>query len=201
MKQSEAESRQYKLCKTCGLTLSLDSFYSHRTHKDGYKNTCKSCEGIRKSYLRKCNINGYKDMANERLKKHRKTPRGAMRQRYQAAQKRAKDLALPFSISVDFLMDLYNKQDGKCAISGRPLIFIGDFWDVLSIDRIIPELGYIVDNTQLVVNRVNMMKNNMSLTELYNLCKDIVEKGSETISKESTPKPVEAPNNSSELMI
>ena len=192
MKQSEANAQQERECKICKITKPIIRF---KCAEGYFRYKCKDCENIELSLKRKLNINGFKEMANERLRRHRKTPRGAMRQRLQAAKKRCKDLNLPLDITLNFLMELYNKQEGKCAITGLELKFIGDFWDVLSIDRIAPDKGYIQPNVQLVINRVNLMKSNMSMEELLYICKLIVEKGSETISKESTPKPAEAPNN------
>jgi len=43
-----------------------------------------------------------------------------------------------------------------------------------SIDKINPELAYTQDNVQLVCNTVNMMKSDMSMSELINFCTLII---------------------------
>ena len=57
-------------------------------------------------------------------------------------------------IKVEDIMDLWNKQDGKCAISGIPMNYdINEFR--LSIDRIDNDLGYIKENIRLVPIEIN----------------------------------------------
>jgi len=63
------------------------------------------------------------------------------------------------------LMELWEKQGGRCALSGVMMthhIYRGDRKDFnVSIDRIRPHEGYTKDNIQLVAWRVNIMKNDM----------------------------------------
>lgn len=44
----------------------------------------------------------------------------------------------------------------------------------LSIDKIKPEMGYVVGNVQLVQTRLNWMKSNMSNDELLETCKLVI---------------------------
>lgn len=177
-----------KVCNKCGIYRTIDRYNRSPTHKDGYRGICKDCLNQAVKIKRLDNVDGYRSKKNEILRKHRHTPRGAMRQRFQSAKRRAKQLGLSFDLTLDFLMDLFEAQDGKCALTGLPLHFTGEFWDVLSIDRKIPDEGYTKSNVQLVVNRVNAIKGNLSMEELLVICRLIIEKGSETISKESTLK-------------
>jgi len=63
-------------------------------------------------------------------------------------------------------LDLYYKQDGKCALSGETLTRIGledkgiNNYNI-SIDRIDSTKGYTVDNIQLVGAIINIMKNDI----------------------------------------
>lgn len=80
-----------------------------------------------------------------------------------------------FGITVPFLVDLLERQDGKCALSGLPMLTTthrderpGDERcnpSKLSIDRIDSSLGYTEDNVQLVRWRVNSMKMEMTSAE------------------------------------
>jgi len=44
-----------------------------------------------------------------------------------------------------------------------------------SIDRIVPNLGYIKSNVRLVCNHVNMMRSNLEDKQLLEFCKAIIE--------------------------
>ena len=78
---------------------------------------------------------------------------------------------LKFDITIEFLLDLYYKQDKKCALSGLP---IG--WEDVgakhsaSIDRIDSSLGYLESNIQLVHKDLNMMKQSFSNDYFIQLC-------------------------------
>jgi hypothetical protein len=78
-----------------------------------------------------------------------------------------------FDITVPFLVDLFEKQDGRCVLSGLPMAtttHIDERPDdmrsnpnKLSIDRIDSSRGYTEDNVQLVRWRPNNMKSDMLL--------------------------------------
>ncbi len=86
--------------------------------------------------------------------------------------KRAKDLDI--QITIQDIIDLYNKQNGKCALTGIKMTHIGyttqnDQHTInkynISIDRINSNKGYIVDNIQLVCAAINRLKSDMDNTE------------------------------------
>ena len=90
------------------------------------------------------------------------------------------------------IYELYKKQNGKCAYTGKQLTAIRyavrgnqhiiNKWNV-SIDRIDSNKGYTKDNIQLVCAIVNRMKTDLSDTEFLTLCNDIVSANSEKITK------------------
>lgn len=75
---------------------------------------------------------------------------------------------LEFNITEQDILDLYDKQEGLCAMTGEKLTFIaynnnGQINDYnLSIDRIDSNKGYTIDNIQLVGALINIMKNDIS---------------------------------------
>ena len=80
-------------------------------------------------------------------------------------------------LSIEFLEGLYNKQEGKCAISGVVMTHIygqGKTPTNISIDRIDSSKEYSEDNVQLVCYTVNIMKNTLTLEELKDWCKLII---------------------------
>lgn len=92
--------------------------------------------------------------------------------------KRKKVSKLPFTITVDYLYNLYNETNGRCALSGEEIEFDKNKqirYQNLSIDRIDSNKGYEIGNIQLVDKRINMMKGTLSNDEFIDLCKKIVE--------------------------
>lgn len=82
------------------------------------------------------------------------------------------------TISLDFLVDLFIRQEGKCAVSNIPMTFIAGEGRVdtnISIDQIKAGEGYTEDNVQLVCRRVNHMKHDYPIENLYEWCERIIE--------------------------
>lgn len=83
-------------------------------------------------------------------------------------------------LSLDYMMELYEKQEGKCALSGREMTYItgnGRVPTNISIDRIDSSVGYEEGNVQLVCIQANKMKAELRTDDLLSWCKDILEKG------------------------
>jgi hypothetical protein len=82
-----------------------------------------------------------------------------------------------FSITKEFLIDLYNKQNGKCYYSDIKMrIEIekrnrnnNDYYS-LSVDRLDSLKGYTEDNTILCCSVINIMKNGLSEQEFLDIC-------------------------------
>lgn len=84
--------------------------------------------------------------------------------------RRPKDL----NITIEYIWDLFLKQDRKCALSGIILVFPKHGKDRLytaSLDRIDSFKGYIVDNVQWVHKDINIMKNKFSQEYFIEICK------------------------------
>jgi hypothetical protein len=81
-----------------------------------------------------------------------------------------------FNISLDDVADVYEKQGGRCALTGwdisfpeigHPSIFS------CSIDRIDNSRGYEQDNIQLIDGRVNMMKGKYEQDFFIQVCQAV----------------------------
>ena len=76
---------------------------------------------------------------------------------------------VPFTISIqDFILQ-YENQNGKCFYSDIPMECVfgqGKLRYALSVDKIIPEKGYIKGNVVFCINVINMSKNDLSLEEI-----------------------------------
>lgn len=96
-----------------------------------------------------------------------------------AAKNRAKDKNLPFNLTFEYLKTLYTLNEGRCAITKRILDFnsYGKYGqvnpDAPSVDRIVPEKGYIEGNIRLVTYHVNVALSEFGLETLKQLAKDI----------------------------
>ena len=99
--------------------------------------------------------------------------RGGARAKAMTKSRKGKDI--PYGMSKNFLKYLYLKQRGRCAISDTPLrleyLFIPYHPLAPSKDRLDndPEIGYVVDNVQLVVRLLNLAKV-QTANELFNKC-------------------------------
>lgn len=90
---------------------------------------------------------------------------------------------LEFNITLDYLYDLFIKQDNKCAISGIPIILDKSYGNVkrgcviqtASLDRIDSTQGYIEGNVQWVHKDINRMKWELNQSYFIEICKKITE--------------------------
>lgn len=91
---------------------------------------------------------------------------------------------LPFEVTIEFLWNLFQQQEGLCGLSGVPLVLTPSIkscnvnWDIItaSLDRIDNNKGYTEDNVWWVHKRANRLKNNYSLEELLYWSKLLLDK-------------------------
>lgn len=102
---------------------------------------------------------------------------------YHRIQEHAKRRKLKFDVGIDYLWRLFQKQNGKCALSGLDLELPPDnkAWreqghKTASLDRIDPTKGYIKGNVQWVHKDVNMMKQRFGQEYFISLCNLISER-------------------------
>lgn len=85
-----------------------------------------------------------------------------------------------YELDTAFLMELWEKQNGKCALSGKEMLIRTSRSDdlfpyVVSVDRIDSSLGYRKANVQLVCVGANLLKNSMSMDQFLDFCVTITE--------------------------
>jgi|TARA_R110002020_G_scaffold202084_1_gene405060 hypothetical protein len=80
-----------------------------------------------------------------------------------------------WEISIEDLIKIYEKQKGKCKLSGAQLTYTkGENKNAdnnISIDRINPSESYTCNNVQLVAKQVNFLKHSMSEQKFIKLIK------------------------------
>jgi len=86
------------------------------------------------------------------------------------AKKRAESRGIPFDVSTDHLMEIFPK-DGCCPIFHCTLSWGDDEGrdNSPSLDRIIPEMGYVEGNVVWMSHRANRIKSDASLAEIKSL--------------------------------
>ena len=88
----------------------------------------------------------------------------------------AKNRNIDFNLSIEFLWDLFQKQNGKCVISGEPICFpnkVHESDGTASLDRIDSNKDYSEDNVQWVHKDINVMKWNLSQDKFFDWIKKI----------------------------
>lgn len=88
----------------------------------------------------------------------------------------AKIRKIHFNLSLEFLWDLFLKQNRQCALTGDPIGFGKTGRDSnrsASLDRKDPSLGYIEENVQWVHKDVNFAKQRMTQEEFIVMCKKV----------------------------
>lgn len=143
-----------RICCSCKQSFPIEEF-PKATNKSGHRYRCKDCTRKRENELKSNNLRVY-------LADLLKTSK-------QSAKKRNIDC---HELDVDFLVELYNNQDGKCAISGISMTHIagqGVIPTNISMDRIDNSVGYKKDNVQLTCRFINHAKMNMSMEEFIKL--------------------------------
>lgn len=138
-------------CTTCSQFKREDEFYARKNSKY-LRHECKVCANFKRRYDLVANM-----LSNSKA--------------------RAKSKGREFNLDKQFLLDLRDKQDNKCALSGIELD-----WDHTksgkrkcpnnraSIDRIDSSRGYTRDNVQLLADIVNRIKSNYSQEDFIDMC-------------------------------
>jgi hypothetical protein len=81
---------------------------------------------------------------------------------------------IDFNVSIEYLWDLFLKQNKKCSLSGQDLFFPKSNSDKSfnsSLDRIDSSKGYVIGNVQWVHKDINIMKNKYNQNYFIEICK------------------------------
>jgi hypothetical protein len=142
-----------KQCSKCCTVKPLSEFFKRKNSSDGFNGQCKICY----------------DQKNSRWEKANPVKTQTMYMTC-AARARAKKKGLAFDIDAAFLRSIVTEN---CPILGMKLE-----WSTLrghgskmfpnspSLDRIVPERGYVKGNVWIISHRANMLKSNASHEEL-----------------------------------
>lgn len=177
------EGVSVKECNKCILVCPIVDFDKRSHSKDGLTGECKQCISKRNKLYRalhrdeldthnkiyrKENIGKIKAQKRQHYWDNRETIRLDTKVRHKnnpinsmflSAKRRANKNNLPFLITKEYLLGIWPK-DNKCPILGIELK-VGnrkEKTDSPSLDRLIPEFGYVPGNVAIISNRVNFLK-------------------------------------------
>lgn len=157
----------FQVCLKCKISKSLNDFYKNGCFDDGlpkYRSTCKSCILSLAPEKHKLTY------ADKIIKKHANY-KNYISTLLNHTSKRKKQ----YNLDIQYLIDLYESQNGSCAISGIEMTYdYGKTATNISIDRIDSNIGYIKGNIQLTCYIANIMKNKFSTIDFINFCEKIV---------------------------
>lgn len=93
-----------------------------------------------------------------------------IRTRLNSYKHRATKDKIAYNLDVEYVKELYKKQDGKCFYSDYPLNWGHNSnvskWESFSVDKVIPDRGYVKGNVVLAQTRINSAKSDFSLDEM-----------------------------------
>jgi hypothetical protein len=161
-----------KICSTCKVAKNLECFHKESRRKDGLRLNCKSCQSVAaKSYrtdnkesVAKMKADWYVKNRESEIKKRKLKRRSNPEvQMLALAKHRAKRDGIPFDIE---LADIHIPE--YCPVLKIKIqVAMKNSEDYSpSLDKIVPELGYVKGNIQVISRLANLMKNSASLEQL-----------------------------------
>ena len=182
----------------------IDNFWKDKRKKDGLQGHCIDCQKKRNRANREKNPEYFKQWAKEnyenrpegfnkdRYQKHReaylqrrddwsRSVRGRLSDLLSASRGRSGRNGLDHTLTLDWLMDQYERQNGRCALTGIEFRFernadgkrhFTPFGP--SLDRIDPKRGYTPDNVRLVCVIVNLSLNDFGEEVFRTMCEAYV---------------------------
>lgn len=149
----EMVNENHARCSKCKKIIHIDNFQFGRKSKN-YEYRFSYCNDCRK---KQCRLN-----LNNDIEKF-------LASNYNRSKLRAKKINIPFSITKNQYIEQYHKQNGLCFYTDELMICeygTGKHKNSLSIDKIIPEKGYVIGNFVFASNKINTCKNDLTLDEI-----------------------------------
>lgn len=166
----EIDGENYYLCNKCKGWFTEDHFNHDNTslhgNRGGLCNECKTCQKLR-----------YNKEREKLLQDDNYAWRYKLQQALKGTKRRSKFKNTYNDLDLEFLMYLWNKQEGMCALTGIRMtykFYEGRVNTNVSVDRIDSSKGYTKDNVQLVCMAANQMKNDLNMDEFINMCEMVL---------------------------
>ena len=169
-------SEEFRKCATCKGRFPVSDFYTRGQRVDGsprYEHFCKTCslESVRE---RRSRIPTPVQTFSRNMRRARSSASYLSYLRRKITKRNR-----PATITAQHLEEMWDLQQGKCALTGWNMTFTlgqGKVTTNCSIDRIDSSLGYHPENVWLVCQAANVAKNDLSMDEFLHLCRSVTEK-------------------------
>ena len=166
-------------CKRCDTTKPIEEFSKH-SGENQYKTKtsyqyCKLCNAERAREWRKKNKNYKGTGAITRIPKEDRLLVSCLGTRVTDCKARAKKYGSVCSIDKEYLYKLWQKQEGKCALTGVQMVTEIGSLTCASVDKIEPGKGYVEDNVQLTAWAANRAKGEMSMAVFESMCQRVIQ--------------------------
>ncbi len=160
------EDKTKKCCKNCEQFLELSNFRIRGNNSKGYweNNICKKCD-----YLL--------------VKDYRLTDKGIAAEIVRRTKYVSKKENIPFDLDKEWVLNKLISIDWRCELTGLSMFKRRDNldhnnsgfqWNSISIDKIIPSLGYTKNNVRFILNQINCFKQDGDDSRLYMLAEALL---------------------------
>jgi hypothetical protein len=160
------EDGTQKLCKICEKWFDLSEFRMKGNNQKGHfeNNSCKECE-------------------NSLLKDYRLTDKGIAAEIVRRTKYVSKMETIPFDLDKDWILARLVEIDWKCELTGLPMQKrrdnlehrkTGFQWNSISIDKIIPSIGYVKSNVRFILNQLNCFRQDGEDDRMYMLAEALL---------------------------
>ena len=156
----------FRACHGCLKILPKTAEFFHRKNGEQLNSKCKPCAAV-KARAHKLTLKADPERYCSKL--------------CTSVRSRAKEVGVDFNLTGKYLFKLLNEQENLCYYTKRVLDFSVEgevkttpHRDLPSLDRLIPEKGYVEGNVAWCLFYVNRMKNDLSEKEFIELCKTVI---------------------------
>ena len=159
-------STEGKVCSVCKEWKLFYMFSKRKEMIDKHKSQCKECDALRRATYY------HSPRGKETISRY--VINNWVELRIRSARHRAKKRKWPFNLTAEYIKSIA-PTNMKCPalgikmIAGEPIASAMD--TAPSLDRLIPELGYVKGNVVVVSNRANRIKNDSTPEELMSVAK------------------------------
>lgn len=141
------------------------SYYNNREHALAYGEKWRQANPDK--------VKGYYEARKDEFKQRRKGRDYFIKSMLKSAQNRAIDEQLPFDLTIEYLQEIATMH---CPVTGDKLDWNRELEEtskrnslVPSLDKIVPSRGYVKGNVAIISWRMNVLKSDMTTTELQQL--------------------------------
>jgi hypothetical protein len=147
-------NKETRICVICKnefpRTAEYFTTFIAKRDKEVFQNKCRPCEKVYVQEKSSTPIKTFKGILRNIKSDSKRTQNG-------------------FDIDLEYLLYLWDEQKQLCAISSIEMTTLKGkgvyYYSNVSVDKIIPELGYIKTNVQLVCSWANTAKSNLSIDD------------------------------------